>query len=141
MPKAGELDWSELYKTGKSLEPEHPVSRPVKAGQTGKEHVDEVGKDLIKSILDGFKEDGVRQPTDQELFGHLVKTEEEIEDMKAAAKKKWDNALKAYDDWQPARLVKSHNFDPESWGTGKPILSEEEREEHRKANREEVKGL
>lgn len=141
MPKAGDLDWSELYATGKNLQPEHPLSRPLKKGQTGEEHVNSIGKDIVKDILDGFKENGIRQPTDEELFGKLVKSEEEIKQIKRAGDLKWNNTLKAYDNWQPSKLVKSHNHDPESWGTGKPILSDEEREELKKANKSEVRDI
>lgn len=141
MPKAGELDWSELYKTGKNLEPEHPLSKPIKEGLKAEEHVQEFGKTIAQEVVDGFKEDGIRQPTDEEMFGGLVKTEEEIREMKAAAKKQWDEKLHAYNDWKPAKVVRAHNHDPDSWGTGEPILSREEREELAKANREEIRKL
>ena len=141
MTKAGELDWSELYKSGKSLEPEHPLSRPLSKGKIGSEVVHEFGEGLSSEIVEGFKTDGIRQPTDKEMFGNLVKTKEEIEAIKKAEEKGFDETLHAYNDWKPAQVVKKHNFDQESWGTGRPLLDNEQLEELRKANKQEIEGV
>lgn len=119
--------------------PEHPLSQPVK-NTTGKEHVKELEKTIVADIIDGFKVDGIRQPTDQEMFGHLVKSEEEIERIKEDAEKGWNETLHAYNDWKPAQVVKKHDFDQSSWGNGRPILDDEELEELRKANMEQIKN-
>ena len=138
------LDGSEgeqLYKSWPNhKKPEDPRSQPVDA-TTGLEQVQKMGDSIVKEIMDGFKSDGVRQPTDQEMFGKLVKTQEEIDGAIEGAKKKFDEKLHAYVDWQHAKVVKSHNHDPDSWGKGSPILDDEQLEELAKANRDSCKGL
>ena len=87
MPKAGELDWSDLMK-GKVGEPEDPLSRPVKAGPVlAKGEVPRKPKDeeVRKAILEGAP----TQPTDQQLFGHLVVSKEELKSRES----KWENCF------------------------------------------------
>ena len=121
--------------------PEHPLSKPIKEG-TGEDQVQEFSEsDIATQIIDGFKQEGIRQPTDKEMFGKLVKSKEEINVIKAQERKLWEESLHAYVDWKPAQVIKKHKHDPESWGNGKPILDEDEREELRKNNREQIKGL
>lgn len=133
-------DWTELYRTGKNLGPEDPRSQPLKKS-TGKEHVNEIGKTIVNEILDGFKQEGIRQPTDQEMFGSLVKSEEEIDSAKKLARKEWEATLsKTYEGWQSG-LTKAHNFDTKSWGNNRPILDDDQLEELSKDNKDQVKGL
>ena len=141
MAKAGTLDWSELYKTGKSLEPEHPLSKPLMKGKTGAEQTKEFSKNIASDILNDFNAPDVRQPSNQEMFGGLVKSKEELEEIKKQEIKGFDEKLHAYHDWQHAKIVKKHNFDPNSWGNGRPILDDDQLEELKKANSAEVKSL
>ena len=110
MPKAGELDWSVLYKTGKNLKPEDPLSRPLEKS-SGKESIENGFNQLVKDLVDGFKVPGVRQPTDKEMFGHLVKTQKDVD----ALKKDWDEKLHAHIDWKHAKVVKNHSDEIGKW--------------------------
>ena len=105
MPKAGDLNWEHLYKTGQVEQQEHPLSKPI-SSKKGSDIVSDLSC-LIKSI----KEDSPKQPTDEQLFGHLVVTEEELE----KRQKKWENTILNWfkevnepiekinkNDWQPS---------------------------------------
>jgi len=140
MAKAGELDWSELYRTGKNLEAEHPLSAPLKKNnQTGKDSLEDFGSTITHEIVDGFRAPGIKQPTDEEMFGNLVKSEEEIVAAKEGARKAWENKLvDIYGQWKPATIAKSHNFDPESWGNNRPLLDDDQLEELKKTNKKQI---
>lgn len=140
MSKAGELDWTELYRTGKTLEPEAPESKPLKKGkQTGKDVLEDWGKDMTTEIVDGFRAPGIKQPTDEEMFGSLVKSKEEIDTATKTARKDWEDKLvDIYAQWKPATVVKSHNHDLESWGNNKPIMDKGQQEALRKSNKEQI---
>ena len=117
MPKAGELDWSHLTK---SQPQEEGFKNPHKGGEKIKKS--DIERDT-NTILSGFKNNGVRQATDQELFGHLVVPEEKI----AEAKENWENTFQNF----YAEANKPIDNKTVEWGTGKMIdwdsLSEEEK--------------
>jgi len=133
-------DWTELYRTGKNLEPEAPGSKPLKKSkQTGKDVLEDWGKDMTTEIVDGFRAPGIKQPTDEEMFGTLVKSKDEIDTARTAARQDWENKLvDIYAQWKPAALVKSHNHDTESWGNNRPILDDRQLEELKKSNKEQI---
>lgn len=110
MAKAGELNWDELHKSVKE-EYKHEPTAPWAASMygDGKEGIDPLNKskkrikddeipvmpsneEIAKTIMHGTDKVGVRQATDEELFGHLVVTEE----MAKAAQEEWDNKFNAF---------------------------------------------
>jgi hypothetical protein len=121
-------DWSEFENTG-AREPEHSESKPLKKTGKGADIIGEQFEAMVSDITQGFKQPGIRQPTDQELFGHLVVSEEEL----AKREADWNNLLI---EWEC--LVKSAKVDEnqdEEWGNGKSFnstLSEEELAERNK---------
>lgn len=83
MPKEF-INWSG-FMAGERGEPEDPRSRPVTPGPVLKKG--EVPRrpsdwEIRKTILSGAP----KQPTDQQLFGHLVPTEEQVK----AAEEQWN---------------------------------------------------
>jgi len=87
-----EVDWSDW--NGSSVQPEDFKSQPVginphHGGQhVTKEDLRKDGEKIIagaKAITAATK--GIRQPTDEELFGHLVRPKQELEQME----KDWNN--------------------------------------------------
>ena len=76
-----EVDWSDW--NGSSAQPEDPLSQPVGINpHHGGEHVTK--EDLRKEgekIIAGAKMGPGRQPTNEELFGHLVRPKEDLEKM------------------------------------------------------------
>lgn len=126
MTKAGNLNWDDLYKNGHSSEPEHPLSKPLKKGQNGEESINESFSSLTKGIIEGSKQDGIRQPTDKEMFGHLEVTEEMVK----KDQDEWDNKLGNW--YEEAQKPLEKNNTNENWepdGTSfLDDLSEEEKE-------------
>lgn len=123
MPKPGELDWSDLMK-GNVGEPEDPRSKPVEArGPLNKMKKPPMPSDLAirKAIMEGAP----AQPTDEQLFGHLVPTEEQVE----KAEKKWDGTFNDF--FKEVNKPVDPQTNVHEWGR-KPImdeLSDEERAE------------
>ena len=119
-------DWTDFYANGGAHNQEDPLSRPLKKGMKGADIADQF-KDMLPELREGI--DQMRQPTDEELFGHLVVTEEELE----KREKNWENLLV---EWE--RMVKSTQVDKnqnEEWGNGRSFnsyLSDEELEERKK---------
>ena len=125
MAKAGELDLSDLHK-GKVGEPADPLAKgdvrnankPVKATK----------EQLLKEaefILRGFLQKGLRQATDEELFGHLVPSEEQIKKAEHWYENGMNEAFK--------EMQKPVDNQEQEWGSGKMIdwdsLTEEEKAE------------
>ena len=88
MPKEF-CNWDDLL-AGKVGEPEAPQSAPLgytgpilKKGEVPRKPSDQ---EIRRAILGN---NPLRQPTDQELFGSMVVTQEQIE----KAEKEWDNSL------------------------------------------------
>lgn len=123
MPKNW-LDWSDWK--GKAHEPEHPLSKHIPRGLKGADVVrDALTKGHLPVMLDAPK-----QPTDEQMFGHLVKSEEHIR----AMEEKWEKGFEEGFDKLKApidNLNKSSVTDKE-WTPGKSfnsLLTEEERAE------------
>lgn len=132
MPKAGELDWSDLMKSGKV--DEDPSTETVRkmfglakgdVSQTGGDQV--TREQLLKDaqfILRGFQQNGMRQATDQELFGALVVPPDELKKREEA----WNNTFNKFF----TEANKKIDDKTQEWGTCKPIIdwdsmTEEER--------------
>jgi hypothetical protein len=120
-----------LFKTG---EKRHSGKGPV----TEKKKVDpdsEEGKkffsDLSKSILSGSKTNGFRQATDQELFGGLVVSEEQVQ----KAEQEWDNQLNGFYEEAAKPLGKQDPKDNAEWGSGKSFNDDLASEELEKRNK------
>jgi len=142
MAKPGELDWSELLQKSDDYTHEptalwaadqygggkHGVdplnkAKPVNApGEIPKEPSNE---EISEYILKGTQAPGVRQATDEELFGHLVVTEEQFK----KAEEDWNNTLNNFYKAAQAPVVPEDKQDSE-WGDGSSFnsaLTEEER--------------
>lgn len=125
-----EVDWSDW--SGSSAAPEAAQSAPVERDcHKGGEHItkEDLRKDGEK-IIAGARTGSGRQPTNDELFGHLVKPADDLEKME----KDWDNFFN--DSMEEARkpvdeIVKSQLPQQleEAWESGKSfndIIGEEE---------------
>lgn len=123
MAKPGELDWSDLYKNGHVSKPADD-GRPLLKGRNNQETLENQFNSMMCDLKAGFKENGVRQATDEELFGHLVVTEE----MAKQAENEWENRYtKTMND-----LNKPIDNKEVDWGNCKPTvdtskMTEEER--------------
>lgn len=87
---------------------------------------------LVKSIIDGTKANNVRQPTNEELFGGLVVSKEQMD----AKEKNWHNGFhNANELYKPIdHLNKSKKDIGSDWGNGKSFnsyLSDEELKERK----------
>lgn len=83
-------DWSDLMK-GDVGEPAHPLSKPVKAGPVlakGEVPRKPTDEEVRKAIMAGAP----KQPTDQQMFGHLVVSEEQVK----AAETKWNDTFNSF---------------------------------------------
>ena len=110
MAKIGELNWDELTKSVKEeykheptalwaadmygggkevVDPLNKAEKRLKDGEVPRKPTNE---EIAKIIMHGIDRKGIRQATDEELFGHLVVSEE----MAKAAQKEWDNKLNAF---------------------------------------------
>lgn len=84
MARQRDVDWSDWK--GHVEQPVHPLSQPLnKNAKTGFDSINMGFNELAQSIL----RDRPPQPTDEQMFGHLVVTEE----MEKAFKKKWENVF------------------------------------------------
>lgn len=119
----GFIDWSNTPL----IEPEHPLSRPLgkapgpilKKGEVPRKPTDE---EISKAILSGAPS----QPTNEQLFGGGVVTEEEANKLK----KGWNNSI---NDWYTDAKKPVENQDlNKSWGCRGPIWKEELTEEEKR---------
>lgn len=80
---------------------------------------------LAKSILEGSRGDKFRQATDQELFGHLVVSEETL----AKQEEDWNNQIEDFYKTARKPIKEEYSREHEGWGNGKSFnstLTEEE---------------
>jgi|SRR5688500_7819581 len=89
MAKAGELDWSHLEKHGHIERCEHPLSAPLNLKKSAK-GIDVVNQfsELANSII----RDTPPQPTNEQMFGHLVPSEEQVR----KAEHEWENKISGF---------------------------------------------
>lgn len=109
MAKAGELNWDELYKSeeeykhtptalwaadmyGGGKEGVDPLNKAEKILKDGEVPEKPTNEEIAKTIMYGTDKPGIRQATDEELFGHLVVSEEQVE----KAQKDWDNTFNGF---------------------------------------------
>ena len=138
MAKAGELDWGEeLEKSDNYVHTptalwaadQHgggklgvdPLNKAEKRIKEGEEPYRPTDEEIAAAIMHGAQ----RQPTDEEMFGHLVVSEEQV----AKAKDEWDNTLQGFYDAARKPVLKKSEDDVD-WGSGKSFnstLSDEER--------------
>lgn len=139
MAKAGELKWDELFKSKKEDAPHLPSALWTNSPNIGAAPKGEAkprlqkgeipdrpsNEEISKAILSGAKEKGA-QPTDEQMFGHLVPTEEQVK----KAKEEWENRIN--------KSLTMPNIgaplDDEEWGTGKSFNSTLSRAEILKRN-------
>lgn len=126
-------DWN-----GKSIQPEALQSMPVGINpHHGGEHVTKAElRAEGEKIIEGAKRAGFKQATNEELFGHLIKSKEEINKME----KDWENFFN--DTMQEARKnvdnrvkrVLPPELQEQEWhgGSYNDMLSEEEVKERDK---------
>ena len=129
MPKAGELDWSYLEEHGHVERPEHPLSKPLKKTSTGKEAINDQFDGLATSII----ADTPPQPTDEQLFGHLVPTEEEVK----KAEYEYENRIRL--GYEEALKPIDPEHDKREWGVCKSFKDSLTEEELKQYNNEERK--
>lgn len=133
MAKAGELDWSNLYKTGKiDLEPIHDTrlaelrKMEVKKDyhKTGEKPSEEMLRKEAEWILDGWRNSAEGQWRDEDHAHKEVVTQEQAEKMQ----KNWENVFQNFYEAGFEPINKSNQN--EDWGTGKSFndsLTEKER--------------
>ena len=90
------------------------------------------GQEIFKNFADSIRAGVPQQPTDEQLFGHLVKSEEEIQQ----AEEIYKSRLNFYNDWAAGRIKTSGEKpeDNESWGSGTSFNSSLSPEELKKRN-------
>jgi hypothetical protein len=143
MAKAGELDWSELKKsndykhTPTALWVNDPSSgvAPLKEGVKPLLKNDEVpdsqtDEEIRAVIMNGMDRPGLRQPTDAELFGHLTRTQEQVD----AAKAEFENRMNSSIAKLHAPVTGKTYEEDEAWGDGKSFNSTLSKSELEKRN-------
>jgi hypothetical protein len=143
MAKAGELDWSELSKSKvdythaqSSLWVNDPKlgvapkgdAKPILA--KGEVPLTPSDEDVRVEIMRGMDRPGLRQPTDEELFGHMVVPQEAID----AAEKSFETKLADFYAAASKPLTGQTEVPDEEWGTCKSFNSMLPKEELAKRN-------
>ncbi len=139
MAKAGELDWGEELK--KSDDYVHTPTALWSADQAGSKAggVDPLNKakprikqneepyrPTDEEITSAVMYNAPKQPTDEQLFGHLVVSEEQLK----KAEDDWHNTLQNFYSAANAPVLKKNDNEEEEWASGKSFnstLTEEER--------------
>lgn len=118
MPKQF-CDWTDLYK-GNVGQPEDPLSKSVESG-TGADILNKQFSQLAKNT-----QEAAPQPTDEQLFGHLVVSEEEMKKRESD----WENVI---NNWhrEAAKPVEKQDLS-KTWGSRGPIGKEEMTEEEKR---------
>lgn len=125
-----EVDWSDW--NGSSAAPEAAQSRPVERDcHKGGEHItkEDLRKDGEK-IIAGAHTGGGRQPTNEELFGHLAKPAEDLAKMEADWNNFFNDSLSEVQ--KPVDEIVKSQLPPqleEAWESGKSfndMIGEEE---------------
>lgn len=124
-------DWTDFIKKGHVEHREHPLSKSFKKGEPNKGGNEVTQEELIKEALDIVKgahtDKRVRQATDEELFGHLVVSEEELEKSEI----EWKEKIQKW--YEEARKpIQQKPDDLKAWANGRSFndsLTEEELDE------------
>lgn len=131
MSRKQDVDWSDWK--GHVEKQVSPLSRDLPSNL-------KKGSDLFKSINFGnlpVIQDAPRQPTNEEMFGHLVVSAEEITKKEENWKNRMQKTANAL--YQPIDHLNKSAVSDKSWGTGKSfnsMLSEEELKERNKFAKE-----
>ena len=143
MAKAGELDWSELKKKDDYRHTPSALwvndsklgvapkgdAKPLLA--KGEVPVPPTDEEVRAEIMRGMDKPGLRQPTDQELFGHLVVPQEAIDE----AQKAFDTKIADFYAMASKPIAGGKTeVDDEEWANGKSFNSMLNREELLKRN-------
>lgn len=138
MPKAGDLNWDHLMKTGHAEQ--DPLTKSVqeafgnkstKDSNKGGEKVtkEELRKEALDIVRQAHTGPG-RQPTDEEMFGHLVATEEQIK----KAEDDWNNTFNKHFDALSKPVDDQNSKETQDWGSRGSVLDELSEEERVKWN-------
>lgn len=143
MPKAGDLDWSELTKSKEEYEhapsalwvsdsklgvaPKGEAKPLLAKGEVPPTPSDE---EIRAEIMRGMDRPGLRQPTDEELFGHLAVPAEVAE----AAEKAFDTKIQDFFAAASKPLTGITEVPDEEWASGTSFNSRLSREELIKRN-------
>lgn len=145
MAKFGDLKWDELEKSEEEYIHEPTALWAADMHGGGKQGVDPLNKakpvnapgevpikpsneEIAEFILKGKDVNGggpIGQPTDEQMFGHLVTTEEQLH----KAKEDWDNKLNGFYEAAQSPIIPKEEEQLE-WGDGASFnesLSDEER--------------
>jgi hypothetical protein len=120
-----------LFKTGgrKSSGVEAlPERRSI---DTSSEEAEQYFAQLAKSALIGSKQSGLRQATDEELFDHLVVSEEQVQ----KAEQDWNNQINDFYTEATKPLEKQDSKENLDWGNGRSFNDSLTPEELAKRNR------
>ena len=145
MAKAGELDWSELTKSEKKETHIHKPSalwinnatlgvapkgdaKPLLA--KGEVPVPPTDEEIRAEIMRGMDAPGLRQPTDAEMFGALVVSQEAIDE----AEKSFETKIADFYAMANKPLTGKTQEDDEAWASGKSFNSQISKEELAKRN-------
>ena len=117
------LDWSKTPL----IEPEHALSKSLgrdpgpilRKGEIPRRPSDE---EVRAAIMHGVKQ----QPSDQQLFGHLVVTEEQV----VKAEKEWNNQFNDF--YENVKKPVEKQDLSKGWGSRGPIWKEELTEEEKR---------
>jgi len=132
MPKAGDLDWGNLFKSEeepttlrKSNEhvpgAQHNTVMNHKVNERPATPVNKPGEvprrpsndEVASFILGGMNDARYRQATDEELFGGLVKSQEELD----AMDKDWENTLNKWHESAAAPIEDQSALENKEWGS------------------------
>lgn len=117
------IDWGD-WKPGQ-VQPEHPMSKIL--SKNIKNGADAAREVLTTGILPTML-DAPLQPTNQQLFGHLVVSEEQMK----KSEEKWNNAFKTLGFRGKVDSLNKNSISNREWKPGKSfnsLLTDEEKEE------------
>ena len=89
-----------------------------------------VGIPIFDKFAKAIINDTPRQPTDEQMFGHLVVSEEQVQ----KAEQAWNGVFNKFYDSSAEPLEKQDSIDNLEWGNGKSFNDSIEEEELQKRN-------
>lgn len=115
-----------LFKTSEKRQAgKNKVIKRKKVDPNSKE-----GEAIFSEFAKSIVRDTPKQPTDEEMFGHLVVSEEQIE----KAEEDWNNTLNKHFDGQKTPVEDQDSAENRNWGNGKSFNESLEEEELQKRN-------
>jgi hypothetical protein len=114
MARKQDIDWSD-WKGSVQLT-QHPLSAPI---NTNLKKGADVVNNFLSTCAQSILRDIPKQPTNERMFGHLVKTEAEIK----AINKKWENSIHNHKElYKPIDHLNKSKIEA-TWGEGKSFNS------------------